>query len=275
MPTDAAPSGETAVQPAAPLDEQAVLAGLKKRKLDERGRFILASPATRSEAVFDALAALYPINNVLKASVLLAMRQINERRDMALTAKFTRAVREELERRLAATDETRHFLWMLAEIHYWQDRPQAAADEFVRWVADNVQRFAACDTIVAAETADAACVYFALRGEERALADLRERVGKSRTLALRSARQHLLALFTRQRDPALVDYGCELLRAADVRFPESWVSFATGFGDYARALGRELPADVAQKITAIIEAEARLAEGTLEAPPEEDDHGPR
>ena len=281
MPTDAAPSGATAAEPAAPLDAKAVLAGLKKRKLDERVRFILAAPATRSEAVFDALAALYPINNTLKASVLLSMRKLNERCAFACTAKLTRAVREDTARLALKPDEFRHFLVLLAEIHYWQERPQPAADEFVRWAADNVHGLVAAlsDSDMAAnveaETADAACVYFALRGDERALLDLRERLVKSRSSALRAARLRLLGLCAARRDPALVEYGCELLRAADLRFPGPWVGFAAGFGDYVRALGGELPPDVAQKIGALLEAEARLAEGTLEAPAEEDDHGPR
>lgn len=214
-----------------PPSEQAIIAGLGKRTLAERSRWLAPAAGSGSKAVFTALAALYPTHNDIQHEVLDAMKELNARMDGACAAEFSAALQAEYGR-LPADSPAMQSRFLLDLLCYARRAPKGL-QPLVQWIRGLAET-------KALQVADP------LAQNILALADLA--LGASGdAAALKRAVEawlagnimegdELIAVCADLRTPELWDPLQKVLRAEPER--DDWLALALAYFNYAAALKR-------------------------------------
>lgn len=212
-------------------DAAAILAGLARRKLVERRRWL--DPAAQSDdpAVFAALACMYGTRNKIRDDVLAALEIQNARNGGAFAAPLDTLLRGE-HARLLAEGSPRHAPFILDCLWYAVRAPRGLAP-FAAWARD-----LACSEppvvpiALAPELAAVADLALAATGDDAALG----RAVEAWAAGHLAESADLIDLCIARRSPLLWDPLCAALGAVPER--DDWLALAAGLVDYAAALGR-------------------------------------
>lgn len=212
-------------------DAAAILAGLARRKLVERRRWL--DPAAQSDdpAVFAALACMYGTRNEIRDDVLAALKTRNARDGGVFAATLGNLFRAE-HARLLADGSPRHAPYVLEGLWYAVRFPRGFAP-FAAWARDLARSEPpVIPSALAPELAAVADLALAATGDDAALG----RAVEAWVAGHLAEHADLIDLCIARRSPLLWDPLCAALGAVPER--DDWLALAAGLIDYAAALDR-------------------------------------
>lgn len=219
------------VGPEDPPGEQAIIAGLGKRNLTERSRWLVPAASSGSKTVFTALAALYPTHNDIQYEVLDAMKELNARTNGACAAEFSAALQAEYGR-LPADSPVMQSRFLLDLLCYTIRAPKGL-QPLVQWIRGLVESKALQIADPLAQNILAlADLALGASGDAAAL----KRAVEAWLAGKLMEGSELIAVCTDLRTPELWHPLQKVLHAEPDR--DDWLALAMAYLDYAAALKR-------------------------------------
>lgn len=230
---------------------QAILTGLSKKSLKERGKFLEMAKYTNSVAVFEKLTQMYKVNNSIKEDVFYAMHWMNINNDGIFSSGFADAVKEEFFRLKALEWASKpHIFYLITCLSILQERPFPGYDAFVDYIVQNIDDILdnsitdQTDPVkLKAEILGDCIFYFAKRDQPGYIQKLAEVFAKNEI----SEQLSIVELFTSKKDSSIFESFTQKLSQQSKE--EYSGDLFNAYKEYVIAIDKTVPKNI-QKIIA-------------------------
>lgn len=221
----------------------AVLKKLNARELELRIQGLLFAAETKDERVFNQLIKMYAVRNKIRPNVFQALIRLNQIVDGKYSPVIITIVKEEISR-LQGISEAETYEYIAQFIGLITERPDPATDEFVAWILSNLNEF--CSYESSKQELEIKCViYFALQGKAGYLDKLITFINSVDAL---KHSDRIIRLFIKNKDPRIF----KILVAEMESNPNPSVFFVETLFDYSKAINKEIPTLIKEKMNKIL-----------------------
>jgi len=230
--------------------EQAILAGLSKKSLKERVKFLEMAKYTTSAAIFEKLTQMYRVNNSIKENVFYSMQWMNNNNNGIFSSEFAASLKEEFFRLKALEWASKpHAFYLMTCLSIFQEKPFPGYDAFVNYIIQNIDDIldnAASDQIdplkLKREILGECIFYFAKRDSPGYMQKLAEVFARNEISELLS----IIELFTSRNDASIFESFTQKL--SQLSEEEYSGDLFNAYKVYATAINKPVPENIRKLI---------------------------